>query len=66
VKNIANIQVGHVPKAVAAKLSPLLDRRLVTVEGVMQEGNSKFACIIFSSQLYRWPLVSGNKYSLRL
>ncbi|KIJ68013.1 hypothetical protein HYDPIDRAFT_107592 [Hydnomerulius pinastri MD-312] len=39
VKNIGGIQVGHIPRNVAAKLSPLLDQKLVTVEGVMHEGN---------------------------
>ncbi|KAJ7924933.1 SNF2 family N-terminal domain-containing protein [Mycena leptocephala] len=39
VKNIASAQVGHIPKKVAAKLAPLLDQRLVSVEGVMIQGN---------------------------
>ncbi|EPQ57350.1 hypothetical protein GLOTRDRAFT_74086 [Gloeophyllum trabeum ATCC 11539] len=39
VKNIGGTQVGHLPRQVAAKLAPLLDRGLVTVEGVMHEGN---------------------------
>ncbi|KAH7924627.1 hypothetical protein BV22DRAFT_1129678 [Leucogyrophana mollusca] len=39
VKNIGGTQVGHIPRAVASKLSPLLDRRAVTVEGVMHDGN---------------------------
>ena len=39
--NINNIQVGHVPRAVAAKLAPLLDQGKVTVEGTMLEGNSE-------------------------
>ena len=41
VKNIGNVQVGHLPKNVAAKLAPLLDRRAVTVEGVINDGNRK-------------------------
>jgi len=40
VLNINNIQVGHVPKATAAKLAPLLDQGKVTIEGTMLEGNS--------------------------
>jgi SWI/SNF-related matrix-associated actin-dependent regulator of chromatin subfamily A3 len=32
-------QVGHIPRDIASKLAPLLDRKLVTVEGVMLEGN---------------------------
>ncbi|EMD30973.1 hypothetical protein CERSUDRAFT_120235 [Gelatoporia subvermispora B] len=39
VKNISHVQVGHVPRNVAAKLAPLMDRNVVTVEGVMHEGN---------------------------
>ncbi|EMD31673.1 hypothetical protein CERSUDRAFT_88802 [Gelatoporia subvermispora B] len=39
VKNIGHVQVGHVPRNVAAKLAPLMDRNVVTVEGVMHEGN---------------------------
>lgn len=41
VKNIGGAQVGHIPRNVASKLSPLLDQRLVTVEGVMHEGNRR-------------------------
>jgi len=41
VLNINNIQVGHVPRNVVAKLAPLLDQGKVTVEGTMLEGNSK-------------------------
>ena len=40
VKNISRVQVGHLPRAVASKLAPLLDRRAVTVEGVINDGNS--------------------------
>ncbi|KAF8210396.1 SNF2 family N-terminal domain-containing protein [Mycena galopus ATCC 62051] len=39
VENIASTQVGHIPKKVASKLSPLLDQGLVSVEGVMTQGN---------------------------
>jgi SWI/SNF-related matrix-associated actin-dependent regulator of chromatin subfamily A3 len=39
VKNIGRTQVGHIPREVAAKLAPLMDQSLVTVEGVMDEGN---------------------------
>ena len=42
VKNIGNTQVGHVSRQVASKLAPLLDRNLVTVEGIMRDGNCKF------------------------
>ncbi|KAJ7287410.1 SNF2 family N-terminal domain-containing protein [Mycena rebaudengoi] len=44
VKNIGQTQVGHLPKKVASKLAPLLDARLVNVEGVMITGNlTKFS-----------------------
>lgn len=39
VENISRTQVGHIPKQIAAKLAPLMDRKEVTVEGVMLEGN---------------------------
>ncbi|KAI0334969.1 hypothetical protein GY45DRAFT_967409 [Cubamyces sp. BRFM 1775] len=39
VKNIGGTQVGHIPRNVAAKLAPLMDAGLITVEGVMHEGN---------------------------
>jgi hypothetical protein len=39
VQNIGRTQVGHIPRAVAGQLAPLLDRNLVTVEGTMLEGN---------------------------
>ncbi|KAG1752940.1 SNF2 family N-terminal domain-containing protein [Suillus lakei] len=41
VQNIGGAKVGHVPKQTAAKLAPLLDRGVITVEGVMNEGNCK-------------------------
>ncbi|KAF8897054.1 SNF2 superfamily protein [Gymnopilus junonius] len=37
VKNIGRVQVGHLPRNVAGKLAPLLDRRAVTVEGVIND-----------------------------
>ncbi|KAJ7647212.1 SNF2 family N-terminal domain-containing protein [Roridomyces roridus] len=39
VNNISSIKVGHIPKNVAVRLAPLLDQRLVTIEGVMKKGN---------------------------
>lgn len=39
VKNIAGQQVGHIPRDNASNLAPLLDQRLVNVEGVILEGN---------------------------
>lgn len=42
VKNISRVQVGHLPRTVASKLAPLLDRQAVTVEGVINDGNSMY------------------------
>ncbi|KAJ3534925.1 hypothetical protein NMY22_g6710 [Coprinellus aureogranulatus] len=39
VKNISRVQVGHIPRTVAAKLAPLMDQQLITVEGVINDGN---------------------------
>ncbi|KAG0704509.1 SNF2 family N-terminal domain-containing protein [Suillus ampliporus] len=39
VKNIGGTQVGHIPKQAAAKLAPLLDRGVITIEGIMHAGN---------------------------
>jgi SWI/SNF-related matrix-associated actin-dependent regulator of chromatin subfamily A3 len=41
VKNIGRTQVGHIPRKVASQLAPLLDRRTITVEGVITDGNRK-------------------------
>jgi SWI/SNF-related matrix-associated actin-dependent regulator of chromatin subfamily A3 len=38
--NMANKQVGHLKKEVSARLSPLIDAHLVTVEGTIHEGNT--------------------------
>lgn len=46
VKNISRVQVGHLPRNVASKLAPLLDRQAVTVEGVINDGNSTYLQII--------------------
>jgi len=42
VQNIGRTQVGHMPRQMAAKLAPLIDAGLITVEGTMNEGNCKF------------------------
>ncbi|KAF5380521.1 hypothetical protein D9615_004518 [Tricholomella constricta] len=39
VRNIGQTQVGHLPRLLVKQLSPLLDQGLVTVEGVMNDGN---------------------------
>lgn len=45
VQNIGRTQVGHIPRQMAAKLAPLIDAGLITVEGSMNEGNCKFRVI---------------------
>jgi hypothetical protein len=45
VNNIGQTQVGHVPRQVASKLAPLLDRRLINVEGVIHDGNRKIMTV---------------------
>lgn len=42
VKNIAGQQVGHIPRTDAAQLAPLLDQRVISVEGIILEGNCKW------------------------
>ncbi|THH29944.1 hypothetical protein EUX98_g4232 [Antrodiella citrinella] len=39
VENIGHQQVGHLPRNVALKLTPLVDGNRITVEGEMREGN---------------------------
>ena len=46
VKNIAQSQIGHIPREVAGRMAPLMDRGLITVEGVMHEGNCKYCVCI--------------------
>ncbi|KAH9998504.1 SNF2 family N-terminal domain-containing protein [Russula compacta] len=40
VQNIGRTQVGHIPRQTAARLAPIIDAGLITVEGTMNEGNS--------------------------
>lgn len=68
VKNIGGTKVGHVPKQTAAKLSPLLDRGAITVEGVMHEGNCKSAAHTIQvgfPETMKY-IVSGFSYSLSM
>ncbi|KAH9176256.1 SNF2 family N-terminal domain-containing protein [Lactarius sanguifluus] len=39
VQNIGQTQVGHIPRQTAAKLAPLIDSGLITIEGTMNKGN---------------------------
>lgn len=65
-KNISQIQVGHLPRQVASKLASLLDRRAVTVEGVINDGNRKsFLCCDYGSNNLD-VTVSGAGYSLSM
>ncbi len=45
VQNIGRVQVGHIPRQMAAKLAPHMDAGLITVEGTMSEGNCEFRVI---------------------
>ena len=58
VKNIGGTQVGHVKREYAAKLAPLLDQGLITVEGVMQEGNRAYSCSFLAPVYSVTPLQS--------
>jgi SWI/SNF-related matrix-associated actin-dependent regulator of chromatin subfamily A3 len=42
VQNIGRMQVGHIPRQMAAKLAPAIDAGLITIEGTMNEGNCRF------------------------
>ena len=63
VKNIAHAQVGHIPRDIASKLAPLLDRKMITVEGVMLQGNSKL-CYKYIGYPLTSFLVTGFSYAL--
>ncbi|KAG8978503.1 hypothetical protein FRB90_008429, partial [Tulasnella sp. 427] len=39
VLNASGTQVGHIPRAAAARLAPLMDQGVVSVEGIMKTGN---------------------------
>ncbi|KAG9104378.1 hypothetical protein FRC06_003185 [Ceratobasidium sp. 370] len=39
VMNVRMRQVGHIPRQTAANLAPLIDRDLIVVEGMMNDGN---------------------------
>lgn len=41
------MQVGHIPRDMAAKLAPLMDTGLITLEGTMNQGNCESASIVF-------------------
>ncbi|TEB16783.1 hypothetical protein FA13DRAFT_1650493 [Coprinellus micaceus] len=40
VKNCSRVLVGNVPRGVASKLAPLMDQKRISVEGVINDGNS--------------------------
>ncbi|KAG8857347.1 hypothetical protein FRB96_005834 [Tulasnella sp. 330] len=37
--NATGTQVGHIPRTVASRLAPLMDKNLISVEGIMGQGN---------------------------
>ena len=65
VKNISNVQIGHIPRNVASKLAPLMDRGIITVEGVMHEGNCKRTLSAFYSP-DTLNSVTGSHYTLSM
>ncbi|KAL5507134.1 ARC19 [Sanghuangporus vaninii] len=52
VGNIAGAQVGHLPRNVVSRLSPLLDQNLISVEGIMVNGNSS----VSRRKVYNMPI----------
>lgn len=66
VMNIGGAQVGHIPKNVAAHLSPLLDRKLVTSEGVMHEGKRMALSHTFRRHKLTTISVRSVTYSLSM
>ena len=43
------MQVGHLRRQIAAKLAPLMDSGLITIEGTMNEGNCESSSLDFVS-----------------
>ena len=68
VKNIGQAQVGHLPRKVASQLASLLDQRMVTVEGVINDGNCKFTSNLIGTTIsLTIPAVSQSKgYTLSM
>lgn len=56
-KNASRVQIGHIPREVATYLAPLLDKKQVTVEGVMHEGNGECRHNIHRTLLLKYTLV---------
>jgi SWI/SNF-related matrix-associated actin-dependent regulator of chromatin subfamily A3 len=50
VDNSAGVQIGHIPAVIAVRLSPLLDKTWIQLEGQMVHGN----------------LAGGNPYKLNI
>jgi hypothetical protein len=67
VKNIGNVQVGHLAKNFAAALAPLMDQQVATVEGVVNAGNCEVFWLFNSicSSVFL-PVRGGNHYELPL
>lgn len=68
VKNIAHVQVGHLPRNVVAKLAPLLDRRAIAVEGVINDGNCNYIFIqfLFFVLTFTSSTVNSNGYNMSM
>jgi HIRAN domain len=68
VKNIGRTQVGHIPRDIASRLAPLMDQKLITVEGVMVDGNRQFANYFATNpnETDSIIIVTGFSYSLNV
>lgn len=66
VKNIGRTQVGHLPRKVASQLASLLDRHMVTVEGVINDGNCEFFFIPIPTLLTVLAVSRSKGYTLSM
>lgn len=46
--NMGKQIVGHLKREIAAKLSPLIDSNLITVDGVMGDGNMSGGAFVYT------------------
>lgn len=66
-ENIGGMQVGHVPRDKASRLAPLIDRGVITVEGVMHEGNRKCGnAVKLAMPFISASIVTGFSYALSM
>ncbi|KUJ16374.1 putative SWI/SNF-related matrix-associated actin-dependent regulator of chromatin subfamily A member 3-like 1 [Mollisia scopiformis] len=46
INNVQEVQIGHIPRALAAKLAPLMDSRAIVLEGILTGEKGSFDCPI--------------------